>query len=157
MDRKARFGAVIACVVTLVGAPAAQARATVTQVPLAALAFNQCAGGELITFTGTMHIVQRDVPEHTINKFVLAGVKAQAPASGARYVLVQTLGTASYTEPDGAPGTSTIVQRMRFVRLGEDQSYVAGDDFAVDAVYHLTIRPDGTVTVDIQRFEVSCF
>ena len=157
MGRKARFSAVIAGVVTLVGAPAAQAQAVVTQVPIAAFGFNQCAGGELITFTGTLHIVQKDEPEHVINKFVLAGVKAQAPATGAQYVLVQTLGSSSYSEPDGTPGTLTVVQRQRFVRIGEDKSYVGGDDFAVDSVLHVTTTPDGTVTANFERFEVSCF
>lgn len=129
---------------------------TVMRVPFSTVFFNQCAAGESLNVTGTLVIVSRSHDGHTIFNFALAGAKAVAPSTGAEYVVTLRNGGASYVEPDGTPFVMTIGQHIRLVRLGEDASFV-GDDFVLRALFHITTTPDGTVAVNFDRSEVTCF
>lgn len=140
----------------LITSPVAEAQSTVTRTPFSTFQFNQCANGELIELSGTALVVLRDVDKHTVTRFEMSA-NGIAPSTGARYVAVTGSGSASYSEPDGTPFVLTVVQHIRFVRLGEDRSFPAGDDFGVRVVVHITVTPDGNVATDFSRFEVFCW
>jgi hypothetical protein len=151
--------AAVAAAAVLVGAlfspAAASAQATVTRAPFSAVQFNQCAGGELIEITGTSVVVSRSEGEHTMFNFVLAGAKAVAPSTGAEYVVLIHDRSSSHTEADGTPSVLTVVQHIRFVRLGEDPS-LDGDDFDLRFIAHFTTNADGTLVVSFSELELTC-
>ena len=139
----------------LIASPVAEAQTTVTRTPFSSFQFNQCAGGELIELSGTAHVVLHSDENHTVVRVVMSA-KGVAPSTGAEYVAITGLGSASYAEPDGTPFVLTVVQHLRFVRLGEDSSFPAGDDFGVRFLMHVTVTPDGKVATEFSRFEVFC-
>jgi hypothetical protein len=149
--------ALLAVAAALMATPTVWAAGTVvTRAPFSSSQFNQCAAGEAIEITGTLLAISRSVDEQTVFQFDVAGAKAVAPSTGAEYMVLTRSGGASYTDPDGSPSVLTVVQHLRFVRIGEDKSFPFGDDFDLRVLFHITINPDGTVTTVVSSSELTC-
>jgi hypothetical protein len=87
----------------------------------------------------------------------LQGLQATAIPSGKKYQVPDSL-TESF-EFDGLdvmPAHTTFEFMAQFVRVGEDGTYVFGDDFYEHFLAHATVNANGVVTVDDFSDDVRC-
>ena len=144
--------ALAAAVAASVGIAPAHAGAVVTQIPYHSVESGPCSG-ERVEITGTLVVVERD-NGYTVT---LANGRAVAVLTGARYVIAQTAESASHGDSGGLPAVTTIGIHVRWIRLGEDASFVPGDDFMLDLVVRFTRNADGYSVADVLHSETSCF
>ncbi|HEY8825338.1 MAG TPA: hypothetical protein VIP07_10670 [Candidatus Limnocylindria bacterium] len=145
----------------LVAGPAAgDTSFTVEQrVPLAGGNTNDCTG-EFFTITGYFHTkvhmsMTLDGRTNTTTEFNLESVKGVA-LSGARYVETAETSTMWNRDLDMVPQTSNYKSDVLMNRLGEDGSYVLGDDSYTMVLVHYTVNANGTTTVDRMDVTITC-
>jgi len=86
----------------------------------------------------------------------LQGLKA-VTLSGKTYVVVDTsTQTLVFDTPDLAPFHETLEWTAQFIRVGEDGTYVFGDDFYEHFLAHATVNANGIVTVDDFSDDTRC-
>jgi hypothetical protein len=107
----------------------------------------------VIEITGTLVVVLRD-NGYTVT---LVNGRAITVLTGARYVITETYESASHGDSDGLPSVTTIGIHVRWIRLGDDASFVSGDDFMFDLVVRFTRNADGNFVSDVLHSETSCF
>ena len=155
--------AVSAALILASSAAAADSPAVVTTTPLAdQVIFNQCTH-ELLLASGTLHTTTRfvidDSGEHVMADFTYSQFKAVAPATGAEYVLARGSRNNHYADAasfDFLPSVLVLEQNLIMVRLGEDASYPAGDDFHLFITMTLVVDPNGVTRVDRSDFRLEC-
>lgn len=158
---RTRFLALVALSLLAVSAAAtALAETTVNQTfPFSGMAYNQCAD-EFIVIEGNQHTTTRlhtsdDGRLHFQMKDHMTGVKGTALMSGARYAMMDVVNTQS-NSTGFAPGESTFERTHILTRLGEDGSFVLGDDLRVHTIVHVTINANGAMTADKNEARVDC-
>jgi hypothetical protein len=158
--------ALLAAVVSALAFSSAAAAGTPATVSTSTLdnlvAYNQCTG-ELLLLNGTVHWTSRFVDdgsgEHVVYSLTYANVTADAPATGAEYVVTQAFHVASYLDPtsfDFLPTVMQIEDELTMVRLGDDFSYPAGDDFHLFIRSNLVIDANGVTRVDQNTYRIAC-
>jgi len=126
-----------------------------TTAPFTFTATNICVvPPEDFVGTGTLHVVVSAnlstsgmVQSHL--QANLQGLQATAIASGKKYQVPES-STESYEfdTPDPAPFHTTFEFIVQFIRIGEDGTYLLGDDFYEHFLAHATVNANGIVTVD---------
>ena len=87
----------------------------------------------------------------------LAGVQAIAMPSGKKYQVPESSTLSlEFDAEDLAPFHTTLEFMFQFVRVGEDGTYLFGDDFYEHFLVHTTINANGIVTVDDLTDETRC-
>jgi hypothetical protein len=87
----------------------------------------------------------------------LQGFQARAIASGTKYQVPDS-STESYEFDalDLAPFHTTFEFMVQFIRVGEDGTYLFGDDFYEHFLAHATVNANGIVTVDDFTDDTRC-
>jgi hypothetical protein len=125
---------------------AAAAPVVSTTTPFTYGGFNSCTG-EAFTGTGTLHTVTSDnlSPSGNIQfnlTAMLDGLQA-VTATGKKYV-VQDTSSENFTISKASEESFTIV--AHYVRVGEDGSFILGDDFYEYFETHVTANANGVPT-----------
>ena len=141
----------------LIGATGASADAAFSQTtPLTYAGTNPCTG-ESFTGTGTAHLVMRDslsgdrIQHHLLT--TIDGLQA-VTVLGKRYVVHE-----SYSDEFVFSGASeeTFAITAHYVRLGEDGTFVLGDDFYEYFRSHITANANGMITaLDVRTSDMPC-
>jgi hypothetical protein len=77
--------------------------------------------------------------------------------SGAKYVVpAEASETVGFDSTDFMPFHETVELDEQFVRLGEDATFVLGDDFYEHFLGHVTVNANGVVTVNDFTFQARC-
>jgi hypothetical protein len=143
----------------LVGATSVQAEATTVttneQVPITVFAFVPCANdgaGELVTLTGTLHVLTHVTMDdqgglHVMQHFQPQGISGTGTTTGDTY-----RGTGvTLTEFNATAGVEqTSVNNFRIIGQGPD------NNFLVHSTFHVTVTPDGDVTTVVDNSSVEC-
>jgi hypothetical protein len=134
---------------------AAMANAVSMTAPFTFTGTNVCVvPAEDFVGTGNVHLVVSSnlstsgmVQSHL--QANLQGLQATGIASGKKYQVPESL-TESYEFDalDVAPFHTTFEFIVQFIRVGEDGTYVFGDDFYEHFLAHATVNANGIVTVD---------
>jgi hypothetical protein len=147
--------------VTLALTSAATAETDVqTRTPFTFAGDNPCTG-EALEGTGNLHLVMSSnlsmsgmVQFHL--EANLEGMHA-ATIAGKKYQVPFVSPNWSFGfDSDGAPAHETFESLVQFVRLGEDGSFLSGDDFYEHFLTHITANANGTVTVSNITYEARC-
>ena len=160
MDARRRLPFLLgALAAALVVSAAALAETIVNQtLPFSGTAFNSCTD-ELVMVTGNIHTTTRvTVSGSRIHEGVtvhITGVKGTTLA-GATYVETDVTNQETNFSTDLAPSEFTSERTMNLTRLGEDGTFVAGDDLRVHVIAHMTVNANGVVTVDKDDASVDC-
>jgi len=122
-------------------------------IPISGSVSNPCTGNT-DTFTGTEHLHESETfsPSGTVHLDALlhiSDLKLQDPTAG------QCSGQASESESidtttSSLPFTATAHLKTQFECSGP------GNNFSLDEQVHITINPDGTVTVSFDNFDIVC-
>lgn len=137
--------ACMAVVAATCGAGAATASAaTITfDVPVSGMVLNECTG-EWVAITGTQHFKETDNSSLAGLKFQiesnLIGVKGTSVPSGARYVMNGQSSDMQHAEFDPFGDAQVTMENSTIMnRQGETGALMAGDDFRLYALAHLTV------------------
>ena len=84
----------------------------------------------------------------SLQAITLTGAKYVVPSSFDQTVVLDTT--------DVAPFVETLEFDELFVRLGEDGSFVMGDDFHFHFLAHATVNANGTVTANDLTMTTRC-
>jgi hypothetical protein len=128
--------------------------------PYMETAFNSCTE-ESVDLEGTVHTVVRfsvsNGRTHMGGSSSFSALKGIALPSGARYVetKIENLG-GNFDSDDFAPAETTTETIQILTRLGEDGTFVDGDDLRVHISAHMTVNANGTVTADHTDSSVEC-
>ena len=114
-------------------------------VLFAAVVPNTCTGEQPI-FSGYIHMEEHTSltgASHT--QFSVQNVKGEVTITGVRYVGTQA---SSETLKIAGPGarTETLENRFTLTRLGEDGTFIDGDDWHVKSLLKITTNANGVVT-----------
>ena len=157
---KSRFLALVSVwLVVLAAAAIAVAATTVNQtIPVATGAYNSCTD-ELVAVEGNLHTTSRTTVSggrvHIGVTYHFTGVNGTTPL-GARYVMMDVQNYQTNFSTDFAPSEETAQRTMNLTRLGEDGSFVDGDDLRVHVIAHVTVNPNGLITADKTEARVDC-
>jgi hypothetical protein len=148
----------LACGVLAAGPAAADPAITFDQ-PISGVVVNSCTG-EPVAIEGKLHTKQSGSVTATGIKYQiemnLAGVKGVTPA-GARYVETTQSTDVSHAEFDpGGNVQQNLEMSDHLIRLGEDRSFVMGDDFYLKVLAHLTVNANGVPTVSRYDLRSDC-
>src|SRR4051812_31167088 len=127
--------------------------------PLSAMVVNDCTA-EWVVITGTQHVKTTDNSSLAGLKYQiesnLTGVKG-ITASGARYVMNDQTSDMQHAEfdPFGEAGQVTMENTTIMNRQGENGALIAGDDFRLPVVAHLTVA-NGVAQPDKTDLQADC-
>lgn len=158
VTRRLRF--VFAALAAAVVVPAAVLAETIVNqtIPFSGSAFNACTD-ELVTITGNVHTTTRvTVSGDRIHEGVtvhITGVEGTT-LTGVRYVEMDVSNQETNFSTDFAPSEFTAERTMNLTRLGEDGTFVAGDDLRVHVIAHMTVNADGGITADKVDESIEC-
>jgi hypothetical protein len=128
-------------------------------IPFTGTSYNDCTD-ELVAVEGQLHIVTRTSVSgsrvHTGVAMHSTGVKGTALVSGARYVEMDVENQETNFSTDFAPSEFTYERTHNLTRLGEDGSFVSGDDLRVHVIAHMTVNANGTVTANKTDTDIEC-
>jgi len=151
--------AILAVAGALIGATGAAAGPAVsTTTPITYAGTNLCTG-EAFTGTGSVHFLSS---ENLSNSGVLQsnldvkidGLQAVATLTGKKYV-VQDVFDQSFVFSKASEETFNIT--AHFVRVGEDGTFILGDDFYEYFRAHITANANGQVTAfDVRESDAPC-
>ena len=147
----------LAAAALTVSAGASAGPALSTTVPLTYEGFNTCTA-EAFTGTGTAHVV---LTENLSSSGVLQyhlqstidGLQA-VTVTGKRYV-VQDIFFEEFVFA-GATAEDTFDMTFHYVRVGEDSSFVLGDDFYVYTRAHITANATGFPSFQMRTSDMPC-
>ena len=156
--RARRFGLGLGMTTAILLAVTTAGAAVTTSTPFTGSTLNTCTG-ELVNYAGVQHTTTRvstngdrmhfGITEH------LSGVTATT-VTGARYAMTATQTGSSNFESDGAPSEFTSARTLILTRLGEDGSFIAGDDLRLHVVAHMTVSANGQITADFEKTRIEC-
>jgi hypothetical protein len=131
-----------------------------TRTPFTFAGDNPCTG-EAIEGTGNLHLViSSNLSTSGMVQFHLeANVEGlhATTVTGKKYeVPFQSPSWSFGFDSDGMPAHETYESLIQFVRLGEDGSFVLGDDFYEHFLAHITANANGTVTVQDLTIDTRC-
>ncbi len=137
----------------LAGSAGARAE-TVTTVEQIPLNFVRFGCGELIELSGTLHIVSHVTFDaagglHFVSQTNPQGVTGIGLTSGTLY---QGTGVGRFNINITAGGAVGFTAVSSFKIIGR----APPDNLLVQAIFHVTVNPDGTVTTVVQQFSVNC-
>lgn len=152
--------ATLAIVALLTAAPAlAQANTvtTSTRVPVNLTLFNPCTG-ELIDFSGNLHIVDHvtfvphdpDGGLHLNRKENWQGVAGIDQTTGNRYRLTGVRHNLNLNANAPLPFVLTLVRTQNVISRG------SADNLQLRRRVHVTVNANGTTTVDFDSFSLIC-
>ena len=142
----------------LIGAAGASADAAFSQTtPITYGGFNSCTG-EAFSGTGTMHFLLREgvsssgaLQHHLLT--TIDGLQAVTPL-GKRYVVQDTFND-EFVFTSASEETFAIT--AHYVRVGEDGTFVLGDDFYEYFRSHITANANGMITAfDVRTNDMPC-
>jgi hypothetical protein len=149
---------VVLLIAVLVVSPAFAAATTFRQnirQPLDIYVFVPCAAGgagEYVHLTGTLHVLFITTLDgnggfHTKFHNQPQGVSGYGEITGAKY---QGTGVTQGTFNGRVGFEVTDINNFRIIGQGP------GNNFMIHETFHLTVRPDGTVTAFVDNFSVTC-
>jgi hypothetical protein len=152
--------------VALIGATGATADPGVSMTtPFTYADTNPCTG-EPFSGTGNLHTVMTEsvsssgVLQHHVEMRIdgLQAVTTPVPPNPPkRYVVKDTFDDSSgFDLVSGVPAHATFDTMRQFIRVGEDGTFVMGDDFYAHFVAHLTYNANGDLTAQTVNEDVTC-
>ena len=126
-------------------------------IPYSAMTFNTCTD-ELVFVEGSLHTTMR---LGTSGDRTHEGVHVQSTGvqgttlAGARYVEME-IQNQQFNYTGLAPFEFTDERTHNLTRLGEDGSFVEGDDLRFHSIIHITVNANGILTVDKSEFSSDC-
>jgi hypothetical protein len=153
------IAAFIAVVASVIGTPAAAADVTVwnqqIETPVSTVITNPC--GEDVAFTGTFFHVYHTVTNdnggpfmHIVAHGEIRNATAYGVTTGDAYRFIETSTTVDQADDvpyDADTGTATTTAKLITRR---------GDNFDMHIIFHLTVTPDGDITVAISDARFDC-
>jgi len=144
-------------VLLLTGMPAYAAVVTNSSVPITLDVFVPCANGgagEMIEVSGFLHILSSTTVDkaggiHVSEQFNPQGVTGVGLTTGDKY-------NATGLTRDDFSTTSSGAQQLTFINRFDMVGQGPGNNFSVHETEHLTILPDGTVTVSFDNLSITC-
>ncbi len=144
----------------LIGATGATAGpAVMTTAPFNFSGTNTCTG-EVITGTGNLHFLQSDnlsssgAIEYHLNVFI-DGLQAVAIATGHKYVVQEVAPNWEFVFAGASE--QTYQTTAHFIRVGEDGTFILGDDFYEFFRAHITVNNSGMITAfNVETSDVPC-
>jgi hypothetical protein len=134
-----------------------------TTTPITFTSTNPCVvPAEVFVGSGNVHVVVSSnlstsgmVQSHL--QANLQGLHAAAIPSGKKYEVPDSFTESfEFDTPDLAPFHATFAFMAQFIRVGEDGTYLVGDDFYEHFLAHMTVNANGIVTVDDFTDETRC-
>jgi hypothetical protein len=144
-------------ILLLTGIPAYAAVVTNTSTPITLTVFVPCANGgagEDIEVSGLLHVLISTTVDakggvHFSEQFNPQGVSGVGLTTGDKYNAI------GLTRDDFSTTSSGVVQ-VTFINRFDMIGQGPGNNFSVHETEHITILPDGTVTVFFDNFSVTC-
>lgn len=141
----------------ITGIPAHAAVVTNTSTPIVLSVFVPCAAGgagELIEISGFLHTqisltIDKNGGVHASQQFNPQGVTGSGVTTGDGY---NGVGVTRNSMSTTASGVVVFTSVNRFDMVGQGP----GNNFSVHATEHLTVLPDGTVTVSFDNVSTTC-
>lgn len=142
------------------GAPAAGAPVSVwnqqIETPVSTVVTNPC--GEDVAFTGTFYRVYHTVTNdnggpfmHIVAHGELRNATAYGMTTGDAYRFIETsMSTGQNDDVPYDPDTGTSTATVKLVSPAD------GDNFTMHIVFHMTVTPDGDITVAISDTTIDC-
>ena len=123
--------------------------------PIDILVFVPCAAGgagEFVQLSGTLHIlfvttINSSGGFHSKYHFQPQGITGYGETTGAKY---QATGVTQGTFNGRVGFEATDINNFRIIGQGP------GNNFMVHQTFHITVKPDGTVTAFVDNFSVKC-
>jgi hypothetical protein len=154
-----RIAALAAIAAAVVGAPAAAAGVTVwnqqIETPVSTVITNPC--GEDVAFTGTFYRVYHTVTNdnggpfmHVVAHIEIRNATAYGVTTGDAYRFIETSVTVGQLD-DVPYDPDTVVATATTKLISRD-----GDNFNMHIIFHVTVTPDGDITVAISNARVDC-
>jgi hypothetical protein len=130
-----------------------------TTEPYSETAENTCTG-DFVQLMGTMHTVMRmsvldGGHTHFGGSTEFGGLNGTT-VDGVRYVETRIENFGGSFDSDFMPSETNTETLQILTRLGEDGSFVEGDDLRVHISAHVTVNANGTFTVDRTDSSVQC-
>lgn len=149
---------VVLLIAVLVVSPAFAAATTFREnvrEPIDILVFVPCAAGgagEFVQLSGTLHIlfvttINSSGGFHSKYHFQPQGITGYGETTGAKY---QATGVTQGTFNGRVGFEATDINNFRIIGQGP------GNNFMVHQTFHITVKPDGTVTAFVDNFSVKC-
>jgi hypothetical protein len=153
------IAALAAVVASVIGTPAAAADVTVwnqqIETPVSTLITNPC--GEDVAFTGTFYRVYHTVTNdnggpfmHIVAHGEIRNATAYGVTTGDAYRFIEV--STSVDQADDVPYDPDTVTATTTAKLISRD----GDNFNMHIIFHLTVTPDGDITVAISDARVDC-
>ena len=153
------IAALAAVVAAVIGAPAAAADVTVwnqqIETPVSAVITNPC--GEDVAFTGTFYRVYHTVTNdnggpfmHVVAHGELRNATAYGVTTGDPYRFIEvSTGVLQADDVPYDPDTVTATTTAKLISRD-------GDIFNMHIIFHMTVTPDGDITVAISDTRIDC-
>ncbi len=130
------------------------------RVAFAGILTNGCTG-EMFDSTGYFHTkthqsVSLDGRLNTTTEFNFEDIKGIALVTGATYIAAAETSSSWQRDFDFVPQSRTDEDDVVMNRLGEDGTFVLGDDLYQKILMHYTVNANGTVTVNQVDIEFQC-
>jgi hypothetical protein len=149
----------LAVVVAVMGNPAVAAGTTVwnqqIETPVSTVITNPC--GEDVAFTGTFYRVYHTVTNdnggpsmHIVAHGELRNATAYGVTTGDAYRFIE-IGTTVGQDDDVPYDPDTVMGITTAKLIGPD-----GDIFSMHIIFHVTVTPDGDITVAISDTHIDC-
>jgi hypothetical protein len=153
------IAALAAVVASVIGPPAAAADVTVwnqqIETPVSTLITNPC--GEDVAFTGTFYRVYHTVTNdnggpfmHIVAHGEIRNATAYGVTTGDAYRFIEV--STSVDQADDVPYDPDTVTATTTAKLISRDA----DNFNMHIIFHLTVTPDGDITVAISDARVDC-
>jgi hypothetical protein len=162
-SRRGLFGVVLIVVVggALAFAPGAAAdTAFSTRTPISFSDTNPCT---LEPFAGTGFLHMTVSSNLSTSGMVTSHTEANLESlqavtmTGAKYVVpAETSETVGFDSTDLMPFHETVELDEQFIRLGEDGTFVLGDDFYEHIIAHVTVNANSVITVNNFTVQARC-
>jgi hypothetical protein len=143
----------------LIGATIAEADAAFSQTSAITYTGTNTCTGEAFTGTGRLHFLLHEnlstsgALEHHLDVSI-DGLKAVAFVSGKKYV-IQDIFNDEFVFAGASEETFNIT--AHFIRVGEDGTFILGDDFYEYLRTHITANANGVVTAfDVRTNDMPC-
>jgi len=130
------------------------------RVAFAGFETNACTGEEFYA-TGYFHIkthqsVSLDGRLNTTTEFNFEDIKGIALVTGATYIEAAETSSSWQRDFDFVPQSSTYEDDVVMNRLGENGTFVLGDDLYQKVLMHYTVNANGTLTANQFDIDLRC-
>jgi hypothetical protein len=153
------IAALAAVVAAVIGSPAAAADVSVwnqqIETPVSTVITNPC--GEDVAFTGTFYRLYHTVTNdnggpfmHIVAHGEIRNASAYGVTTGDAYRLIEVSTTVG--QADDVPYDPDTVMGITTAKLISPD----GDNFSMHIIFHVTVTPDGEITVAISETSIDC-